>query len=533
MNQSKNTLQASKLGLKLILALFLFLGLVLTAHAATHPLTNRAETGKGWAWGSTGTFGGIVTGIGWIDMSPASSNSLTYDDTTYDLRGYVWSSTYGWVRFANWGSCPASGAPCDPSIDEVRAEITGWARVCSVYVANCGGALKPASVLGGWDGWISLGNRNEGAGQDPRTAGNYGWILDRFGEVSGYAWGGGGSSGLVGWVLAADLNLGVALPPVVDLVGKVDGVDQPADTFYLRYDEELDVRWTLDPSPEGTTVCNASASPAPASFASPAAPVSTVANYAVADPAAGDTATYTLSCTNDGGGPRSDTVTVTTPAPPVVSYFEARTNGGTPFNWPDFPNNGTGPAPDNYPIFRLHDTDASTQVRWDVPGITTAPEYDPAVDGCTGEDFSTGPSRPVSQTITMDPYLPAVGAWEDYVLRCKGPGGEIASGMIIQNPAPDVQLNIDKDFVAISDDASYTDDEVELSWDIFGWDPGTCRITGPSYTLDPLPGLTGNVSVEIKGESEFTLFCDRTGVEFNFNNEDSETVQISGIYTED
>ena len=84
------------------------------------------------------------------------------------LSGYAWSENIGWITFGygvsgdpdfgDISGCP-SGA-CQASLDGA-GDFIGWARACSVFSADCSGALKNPWETGDWDGWINLkGNIN-------------------------------------------------------------------------------------------------------------------------------------------------------------------------------------------------------------------------------------------------------------------------------------------------------------------------------------------------------------------------------------
>jgi len=137
---------------------------------------------RGFAWSSN---------IGWVsfnskDIPGSPDYSVTVNEGNA-LEGYAWSSNLGWIRFN-----PAYGDATNPTpagmgdsfgAKIVGNELKGWARVCSVFVNNCSGALRPNTERGGWDGWIKMINVQY---DSTLNGGN--------GGFTGFAWG--------------DLNLG-------------------------------------------------------------------------------------------------------------------------------------------------------------------------------------------------------------------------------------------------------------------------------------------------------------------------------------
>lgn len=153
--------------------------------------------------------GGDFTGaawsanIGWIDLGNAGASygvRMPMTGTVRNLSGVAWSSNIGWVSFDS-----AATTGCPSGVCQARVEwgasggsavpVKGWARACSVFASGCSGSLKAGGVnglsLGGWDGWISLGDGN---GTDNIT---YGVTINTStGEATGRGWG----SEVVGWV---------------------------------------------------------------------------------------------------------------------------------------------------------------------------------------------------------------------------------------------------------------------------------------------------------------------------------------------
>lgn len=150
--------------------------------------------------------------IGWINMK-GSNYAVKIDTTgtTRNLSGYGWSSNIGWVSFNG-----AENSGCPTGTCQARVEwgtsggpsvlVKGWARACSVFAAGCSGALKPQSDLGGWDGFISLGDSK------PTDGVNFGVKLNTTtGNATGYAWG----SEVVGWVDFSGVKFDVTGDPTI------------------------------------------------------------------------------------------------------------------------------------------------------------------------------------------------------------------------------------------------------------------------------------------------------------------------------
>ena len=151
----------------------------------------------GFAWSSN---------IGWIKVS-GSGYGLALGDEAAGKRfitGFAWNNNIGWINFNPGGNYPASGntVPSDAYLDVNNQRVFGWARACSVFATGCSGALKSNSQLGGWDGWISLGQSpigpvpKYGIQTQTQVVGNQTNI-----KFSGFAWG----ERVVGWLNMAPL----------------------------------------------------------------------------------------------------------------------------------------------------------------------------------------------------------------------------------------------------------------------------------------------------------------------------------------
>lgn len=165
--------------------------------------TDTALAGNltGYAWSSN---------IGWISVDcnnhggcGASNYGLNVTPSGA-MEGYAWSPYLGWITFnqGELSGCPT--APCEARFTKAVGETSGWARSCGVFVAGCAGALKPANLRGGWEGWIHL------RGGSGSTA--YG-INATGPDWGGYAWGGGTNAAqndaVIGWLSFSGPGYGV------------------------------------------------------------------------------------------------------------------------------------------------------------------------------------------------------------------------------------------------------------------------------------------------------------------------------------
>ena len=187
---------------------------------------------SGWAWSSN---------TGWLKMNncenPSDPSTCTGTDygVTIDInapgyaQGYAWSANIGWISFNEEavsdtsGGCPEKfNGACRAHVDwknksaDGSVNMQGWARACSVFEAGCSGRLKQDEILGGWDGYIALGDTKPGDGND------YGVKIKSDGSFTGFAWG----SEVLGWIKMdtskpVTINLG---QPTAKLVADPDVV---------------------------------------------------------------------------------------------------------------------------------------------------------------------------------------------------------------------------------------------------------------------------------------------------------------------
>ena len=174
----------------LALLLFFFVGSIGNARAS------MSDNVFGYAWSSN---------IGWVKLNNCSASG-TCSGPSYGVSfqpsgsgagsGYAWSPNIGWISFnaSAVTGCPSGFSQCGAYADwaspngDGSVNIKGWARACAVFASGCSGALKASTALGGWDGFIALGDTASGGAS---------WGLSiESGSIEGYAWG----SDVVGWL---------------------------------------------------------------------------------------------------------------------------------------------------------------------------------------------------------------------------------------------------------------------------------------------------------------------------------------------
>lgn len=114
-----------------IAAAFLFISRSTTEAASPFQVT-------GYAWSET---------IGWIQFNGATHNVQI--DASKNMSGFAWSENIGWVQFGGLTGCPAGTCNARVITDPGGGsgyELAGWARALAYNDPQAGG----------WDGWISL-----------------------------------------------------------------------------------------------------------------------------------------------------------------------------------------------------------------------------------------------------------------------------------------------------------------------------------------------------------------------------------------
>jgi hypothetical protein len=159
----------------------------------------KAEAGnvydvEGWAWSDT---------IGWVsfncldggparnDICGASNYGVSIDDNTGKFSGYAWSDNIGWISFrqSDLIGCPSGSCIAEVNLD--TGEVDGWARAINATDNSYG--------------WIQLDHGKSGEVTiDPIT-----------GYFDGYGWGGGPKDeAVIGW-LFFDTAYPVNVDPIV------------------------------------------------------------------------------------------------------------------------------------------------------------------------------------------------------------------------------------------------------------------------------------------------------------------------------
>lgn len=218
--------------------LFIFsIVFVFSMFSTTVVFAGTSNNVVGRAWSSN---------IGWISMNncsnPADLSTCSGPDygvtasTTAPgtLSGYAWSSNLGWITFNPSSDCPSGFSQCTPYIDwanpngDGSVNVKGWARVCSYYKTGCSGEVASNTALGGWDGWIALGDTN--------TSDTNVWGVTVSGNtMSGFAWGG----DVIGWIsFATGITINPMSAPSGTLVADDCGITAGNDSCTTSY------RWT-------------------------------------------------------------------------------------------------------------------------------------------------------------------------------------------------------------------------------------------------------------------------------------------------
>lgn len=346
---------------------FMFLGFdqaqaVSTEYNCTHNSNHKCVSLKGYAWGADNSpFGGI----GWINFNNGptnqggsnTSNGVTYkvefdrDDQT--LQGYAWSERYGYIKFGgftegngkypNSNACAGgtnSDATCNAKLVSAGTgyQMTGYARFCFVYQSGCSGTLRPASELGGYDGWIAFKGTSNNWGVSYSTTSN---------TFQGYAWAGGSGdksssqygSGS-GWVKMNPTGGGISCyldktsNPSSDCL---DDSDKPIVTLTAspnpaKYNENVTLSWNVTNIPSGCTADTSSSpsvsswdnyTPGTGGFGVNDFPKGSLNIGSLTQPT-----TFTLSCTYNGKKATDDVLVdlssyipqVTLTAPATVTY---------------------------------------------------------------------------------------------------------------------------------------------------------------------------------------------------------------------
>ncbi|MBX2866525.1 hypothetical protein KTR10_01000 [Candidatus Kaiserbacteria bacterium] len=209
----------------------------------------------------------------------------------------------------------------------------------------------------------------------------------------------------------------------------------------------------------------------------------------ISEPSPGQSKTYAVTCTGDGGSasdsirvstnesepeeePEDEPSSPSTPTPSVTLQVRNTTQGGS---W-------TG---SNITI----DPEDQVSLRWSSSNATT----------CNGSNFSTGGADDGTQSSVSEP---SAGSNKVYSVSCTGDGGSDSDSLRVTTQAIDPSLSADSTRVREGE-------SVSISYNMQGNDPAQCSLTGPgvSYLAGSFSGQTGFVNVSISGDSTFTLAC--------------------------
>ena len=200
----------------LVIALFIFSVTLAAEIQCPGPQCETPDTStkilSGYAWSPN---------IGWISFSnngsegppyhvyllaPENGSAFRYFGGLDGEPGYAWSPSLGWIKFdehitENLDSgdvFPSSGKDADAygaRVESGNEFVSGWARVCVVFVSGCSGPLETDEKRGGWDGWIKFsGSTNSGGTYQVKL--NDGHYPAAFYHAGDPAWGG----SVIGWV---------------------------------------------------------------------------------------------------------------------------------------------------------------------------------------------------------------------------------------------------------------------------------------------------------------------------------------------
>jgi len=236
----------------IFLLVALVAGLIVTGTGSTKEVLTRDATSiasaqyeagdlplSGWAWGADARLGSSAGGLGWVSFSCTdrqrdyggflgdvcgigggrSSYGVGIDEAADGsgrryLSGYAWSDNYGWLNFGcsstpGSGACfgqgeenyPAGGSAQSRAYVDSTGNMKGWARFCAVFNSGCSGTfaggastIAASTVLGDWDGWVSLSDSGSlyGVALDDILFKNYAWGADTVGWIKFDPCGGGG-----------------------------------------------------------------------------------------------------------------------------------------------------------------------------------------------------------------------------------------------------------------------------------------------------------------------------------------------------
>lgn len=198
----------------------------------------------------------------------------------------------------------------------------------------------------------------------------------------------------------------------------------------------------------------------------------------VTAPSAGQSRSYTVSCTAMAGGTVSDSVTVTAIGAPPTATIEIRNNDITPLEW-------TG---GNINISSGDDLD----LRWSSTNATT----------CSGG--STFTVTPAGATSGTQPTVtaPTINQTRTYTVTCTGSGGSATDSVSATMPSLPPTITANPTVVRIGETTI-------IRWGTGSAPPASCSVTGPGLgtTYTPLTAPQGTFTPTLEAESTFTITC--------------------------
>ena len=214
----------------------------------------------------------------------------------------------------------------------------------------------------------------------------------------------------------------------------------------------------------------------------------------IAEPSAGSSKTYTVTCFNTDNVARSASITVTT-------------NGAEEKDPPTPPTPPAPPAsPPPSPSVTLEVRNNTQNGSWTTANITVLPDDEISLrwssrnaTTCNGSNFSTGGAE---DGFTSSVTEPSAGTATTYSVSCSGSGGTDTDSLRVTAQAVNPSLSTSMPDVRMGETAT-------ISYDMEGNDPTQCSLVGPgvSYLTGSFAQQTGSVDAIINGDTTFTLTC--------------------------
>ncbi|MDD3487080.1 MAG: hypothetical protein PHF35_01720 [Candidatus Moranbacteria bacterium] len=116
-----------------------------------------SDSVTGWLWGGTDDGVGNTTNVGWISANSTNTGApvsygINVPSSDGNVSGYAWSENIGWISF---NSSDLTGCPLGTCNARREGDyLKGWARIIGIKTELVAGNS------GGWEGWISLDDKN-------------------------------------------------------------------------------------------------------------------------------------------------------------------------------------------------------------------------------------------------------------------------------------------------------------------------------------------------------------------------------------